>query len=165
MHCKEIHCPLPLPQAVWQCIAGVPLCRQRPPPGQDSPSPQLVGPRIARLPLPIAPRRCCGALQELHCPLRPLPTGSLAVHSRSSTAHCPQAVRQCIAGVALPTASRQCGSVLQEFHCPVPTAHKCSAAGHTQCSAVHSTMQCGTAHKVLMVQRGIHGAVGLQDPV
>ena len=92
-------------------------------------------------------------------------TTSLAVHSRSSTAHCPQAVRQCIAGVALPTASRQCGSALQEFHCPLPSAYKCSAAGHTQCSAVHSTNQCGTAQKVLMVQRGTHGAVGLLDPV
>ena len=37
-------------------------------------------------------------------PLRP---GSVALHCRSSTAHCPQVVRQCIAEVAPPTAPRR----------------------------------------------------------
>ena len=102
---KLLQCTATL--AVRQCIARVPLFRQQPLPGQDSPSPQLMGPRIAGIPLPTAPRRCGSALQELH---RPLPPGSVAVHNRSSTAHCPQAVRQCIVGVALPTAPRQCGT-------------------------------------------------------
>ena len=81
----DLHCPLPPSskamrrrsctthylQAARLCIAGVPLLRQRPPPGQDSPSPQLVGPRIAIVPLCTAARRCGSALQELHCPLPP----------------------------------------------------------------------------------------------
>ena len=121
VHCRS--CTAHRPQAVWQCIAGVPQ--------------------------PTAPKQCGSALQEYHSPL---PPGSVAVHSRSCTAHCPQAERQCIAGVALPTAPRQWGNALQKFQCPLPTAHKCSVAGHTQCSAVHSTKQCGTAHKVQMVQ-------------
>ena len=84
VHCRNstAHCP----RAVWQCIAGVPLFRQPPPPGRDSPSPQLVGPRIARVPLPTAPGWCGSALQELHWPL---PLGSGAVRYMSCTAHCP----------------------------------------------------------------------------
>ena len=142
------------PQAAWQCIA--------------------------RIALPTTPRQGGSALQDFHSTL---PPGSEALYCRSSTAHCPQAVWQCIAGAALPTAPRRCGSALQELHCPLPpgsvavhsrsstahcplpTAHKCSAAGHRQCSAVHSTKQCGTAYKVLMVQHSTHGAVGPLDPV
>ena len=56
-------------------------------------------------------------MQDVHCPL---PPGSEAVYSRSSTAHCPQAVRQCIAEVAPPTAPRQWGSALRKAHCPLP---------------------------------------------
>ena len=75
-----------------------------------------------------------------------------------------------MAGVPLPTALRQCGSMKQDFHCPqprgsalhcpLPSAHNNRAAGHTQCSVVHSTKQCGTTQKALMVQRGTRGAVG-----
>ena len=66
------------PQAVKQCIAGVPV--------------------------PTASGRCGSVLQEFHSPL---PPGSEAVYCRSSTALCPQAVRQCVAGVALPIAPKQ----------------------------------------------------------
>ena len=112
--------------------------------------PQAVCQCIAGVALPTAPRQCGSALRGFRS-LRPRPP-----------AHCPQAVRQCIGGVALPTASRQCGSALQEIHCPLPSAHKSSAAGHTRCSAVHSTKQCGTTQKAMMVVlRGTHGAVGL----
>ena len=105
----ELHCPLPPGSKAVYCRSstvhcpqvGVPLFRQRPPPGKDSASPQLVGRRLAGVPLPTAPRRCGSALQALH---RPLPPGSLAVRCRSSTAHRPRAVRQCIAGVPLPAA-------------------------------------------------------------
>ena len=38
------------PWAVRQCNAGGLVFRQQPPPGQDSPSPQLVGPHIAGFP-------------------------------------------------------------------------------------------------------------------
>ena len=101
-------------------------CRTlRPPPGQDSPSPQAgvpdsTSPQALRdtpatpwagLPVPQAgvpgsssPR----ALQDTPTTDRcPLPPGSEAVHCKSSTARCPEAVRQCIAGVALPTAPGQ----------------------------------------------------------
>ena len=67
------------PQAVWHYIAGVALFRQRPPLVQDSPFPGLVGPRIARIPLPTVPRPCGSALQELHWPL---PPGNEAVYCR-----------------------------------------------------------------------------------
>ena len=57
---QELHCPLP--QAMWQCIVGDALFRQRPPLEQGSPSPQLVGPRIGGVPQPTVPRRCGSAL-------------------------------------------------------------------------------------------------------
>ena len=75
--------------------------------------------------MPIPPRQCGSASQEFHCPQ---PPGGVAVHCRSTTAHCP-----------LPTTTVQQGT-------------------H---SAVHSTKQCGTTQKALMVQRGTHDAVGL----
>ena len=120
VHCRSCTAPLPrgsgavrcrnsnahCPQAVWLCMTGVPLFRQRPPPGQDSPSPQLVGPCIAGVPLPTAPRRGGIALQELHCPR---PPGGVSVHCRSCTAHYPEVVGQCVAGIPLPTAPRRCG--------------------------------------------------------
>ena len=70
-----------------------------------------------------------------------------------------------MAGVALPTVLKPCGSALQELHCQLRNAYKCSAAWHTQCTMVHITKQCGNAHKVLIVQRRAHNAVGLLDPV
>ena len=99
--------------------------------------------------MPTVPRRCGSALQELHCPL---PTGSEAVHHRSSIAHCPKAVRQCIARVALPSA-------LQEFHCPLPQAVRQCIAGvalpsalqelhclvHCMSCTAHSPRQCCSA--------------------
>ena len=106
-------------------------------------------------------------LQEFQCPLPvggeavycrslhyPLPPGSEAVHCRSCTTQRTKAVRQCIAGVPLPTACRRCGGALQEYHYPLPSAQNYSAEGHTQYSALHSTKQCGTTQKALMVQRG-----------
>ena len=70
-------------------------------------------------------------MQELHCPL---PQGSEAVYSRSSTAHCPEALRQCIAEVALPTAPRQWGSALRKAHCPLPPG---SGAVYCRISCAH----------------------------
>ena len=84
----------------------------------------------------------------------PLPQGREAVYGRSTTPHCPQAMRQCEAGFPLPTAPRRRGSAL---HCPLPSAHSNIAAGHTQCGVVHSTKQCGTTQKALMVERGTQG--------
>ena len=92
----------------------------------------------------------------------PLPQGREAVYGRSTTPRCPQAMRQCEAGFPLPTAPRRRGSAL---HCPLLSAHNNSAAWHTQCSVVHSTKQCGTTQKALMVQRGTQGAVDQCDPV
>ena len=68
---QELHCSLPpsnkvvycrictahCPKVVWRCIAGVPLLTQQPPLGHHSPFPQLVGPRIARVPLPTTPKQ------------------------------------------------------------------------------------------------------------
>ena len=134
----------PRPPSWWAradggCCLLQALHRQRPPPGQDSPSPQLVGPRQWGQPSPAV-----ATLQEFHCPL---PPGSVAVHCRSCTAHCPQAVRQCIAGVPLPTAPRQCGSALQELHYPLPPGSE----------AVHSR-SC-TAHCPQKVRQCIAGVV------
>ena len=101
--------------------------------------------------MPTAPGQWGNALQEFHCPL---PLSNVAVHDRSSTAHCPQSVRQFIAAVRLPTAHGHCGSALQEYrllgnippppswwaralhecHCPLPPAgmalHYSSCPGH-----------------------------------
>ena len=77
---------------VWQCVLGVVLYRQRPPPRQDSLTTQQMGPRITGGPLPTAPRQCGSALQESRCPL---PPGGVAVYCRNCSAHCPEAVRQC----------------------------------------------------------------------
>ena len=132
-----------------QCIAGVPIVRQRPPPGQDSRPPSWWG----------------RALQEFH---GPLPPGGVALHCRSCTAHCPQAAWQCTAGVALPIAPRQCGSALQGLrslgsdrllcrtprppswgaaHCRNSTAHRRQAVW--QCTAgialPNAARQCGSA--------------------
>ena len=52
------HCP----QGVWQCIK--------------------------RVPEPVAPTQCGGALQQFNC--LP-PPSSVVVYCNSSTAHCPQA--------------------------------------------------------------------------
>ena len=83
-------CPILPPRGPYKTL--------RPPPGQDSPSPQ------AGVPGPTSPQ----ALQDTPTTDRcPLPPGSEAAHCKSSTAHCPQAVRQCIAEVALPTAPGQ----------------------------------------------------------
>ena len=118
MYCgsSTAHCP----QAVRQCIAGVPL--------------------------PTAPREWGSVLRELHCPL---PPGSEAVHCRSSTAHCTKAGRQRMAGVPLPTALRQCGSAKHDFHCPQPpgclavryTAH-CPLPTTTVQQGTHSAVWC-----------------------
>ena len=110
--------------------------------------PRAVRQCIARVPLPTAPGQWGRALQEFH---GPWPQGSEAVYCRSSTANSLQAVWQCVARDPLPTAL-----------CP---QLQCSRAHTVQCSAVHSSKLCGTTQKALMVQRGTHGAVGLQDRV
>ena len=118
------HCP----RAVRQCIAGGPVFRQRPPHGQDSPSPP--GRCMTGVPLPTAPRQCGRALQELHSPL---PLGSGAVQCRSCTAHCPQAVWQSIAGVPLFTAATASWAGLPvppacgPAHCRISTGHRLQA--------------------------------------
>ena len=72
--------------------------------------PQAIGQCIAGVPLPSAPRMCGSALQEFHCPI---PPGTEAVYSTICTAPCPQAMRQRIAGAALPDAPWQRGSALR----------------------------------------------------
>ena len=59
------------------------------------------------------------ALHKLHYPL---PPGIVAVHCRSSVAHCPQALRECIAGVSLPAVPGKCGSAWEELHWPAVSA-------------------------------------------
>ena len=98
--------------------------------------------------MPTTPRQSDSALHEFCCPVA---TGIGAVHYSFSTAHCPPVVWQCVAGDPVPT-----------FLCP---QLQYSRAHPVQCSAVHSSKQCGTAQKAVMVQRGTHGAVGLRDPV
>ena len=73
----QVHCPLPPGSAEKNSRRSTARC------------PQAVGQCIAGVPLPTAPRRCDSVLQELHCLL---PPGSAVVYRRSSTAPCPQAV-------------------------------------------------------------------------
>ena len=150
---REFHCPLPLsnvavhdrssivhcPRAVWQCITTIPLFRQQPPPRQASPSPQLMGPRIARVPQPAAPGLCGSAPQELHCLLPPC---NVALHCMSFTNHCRQAVRQCRAGVPLPVAPRRCGGALHSFDCPVPADSGAVRRTSTTAHGPRAVRQC-----------------------
>ena len=119
--------------------------------------------RIARVPLPTAPRRCCNALQEFHCPL---PPGIEAMCCTSCIAHCPQAVRQCIAGVALPSAPRRSGSAWHEYHCPLPstsdTLHGRSCTVHCPGSVVVHCRNC--APKAATASMAGHTVPQLEGP-
>ena len=122
------HCP----QAVWQCAAGVqpPTAPKKcggvlqefhcllPPGGvavyrksSAAHCPKAVRQCAVGVPLPHCPRAVWQCAVEVPLPTVrcPLPRGSVAVCSRSSTSHYP-----------LPTAPRQCGRVLREYHSPLP---------------------------------------------
>ena len=81
------------------------------------------------VPLPPAPWRREGALQEFNCPRR---TSSVAVHYSKPAAYCPQPVSQWMAAAPLPTAPWQRVVALHELRCPLLIG---SVAGHHKISA------------------------------
>ena len=133
-----------------QCIAGLPLFRQRPPPRQDSLSPKPGRPAHCTSSTAHRPQ----AVWRYIVGVAPPPAlGSEAVYCRSCTAHCPEALWQCIAGVPLfrrrlPSGQDSPSPELgRPSHCNCSTAHRPQAVWHCIVGVALPTAprHCGSA--------------------